>query len=214
MLQQLAWPLVEESLLPPPCVLSCSHIEHTNGSSSPSPSLHPFAVLSLMDRWHPIVYWAKVQCLIGHSSGNWASVYAWPSLNLPPKKGGEEGRRRKRGSEGVGEWAANIDSCSKTKWKKKKEVSPAMGFLAFCFDLSAPGVCISVCAFVCCDGQTPPPHPPRYFLSHLPVIEWTVTAPIIYTHSNTCTQAQYSTRALGLEVISWWWGSNQLRANQ
>ena len=39
-------------------------------------SLPPHALLSLMDRWHPIVYWAKVQCLIGHSSGNWASVSA------------------------------------------------------------------------------------------------------------------------------------------
>lgn len=62
--------------------ISSPHAANTNGCSllmSPSvflsrSLLHTF--LLLMDRWHPIVYWAKVQCLIGHSSGNWASVSA------------------------------------------------------------------------------------------------------------------------------------------
>lgn len=62
--------------------MSSPHAANTNGCSllmSPSVFLShslSHAFLLLMDRWHPIVYWAKVQCLIGHSSGNWASVSA------------------------------------------------------------------------------------------------------------------------------------------
>lgn len=44
-----------------------------------------------------------------------------------------------------------------------------MKFLAFCYDLSAPGVYISVCACLCVAMVEP--SPPLHFLSHLPVIE-------------------------------------------
>lgn len=76
--------------------MSITHAGNTNGCAllmSPSVFLSlSHAFLFLMDRWHAIVYWAKVQCLIGHSSGNWASVSAWPSSILPPKRK-EEGKK-------------------------------------------------------------------------------------------------------------------------
>lgn len=136
MLDQLAWPFAEmsTSLSFPSCVPSCPNIGPTNGFSL-SPS--PHAVLLLMDRWHPIVYWAKVQCLIGHGSGNWASVSAWPSLNLPPKTWGWKGGKRKKEKRGrVEEW---LTTCGQRLFKKDDLRSSVFT------SLTLDSVSISVC---------------------------------------------------------------------
>lgn len=162
-------------------------------------SLSPLAVLSLMDRWHPIVYWAKVQCLIGHSSGNWASVYAWPSLNLPPKK-----RRRGRRQEEKEREEGCMRTASQYRYRKKKlKKRHAMKFLAFCFDLSAPGVYISVCASLCVAMVEPSPPPPFPFSP--PSNRVNCDSPHhIYSPKHEHINTKY-THASGVEVNSWWW---------
>lgn len=156
-------PLAEE--LSHACVSSCRHVGPTNGSSLfLSLFFSPHAVLSLMDRWHPIVYWAKVQCLIGHSSGNWASVSAWPSSNLPPKKkkerkkwrGGRAGRKRKGGRKG-----RRVVSQSRFKKKQKKKLPVQYDFWPSLYtSLTLGSVCVSVCVCIMMVKPNLPPATP------------------------------------------------------
>lgn len=163
-------------------------------------SLSPLAVLSLMDRWHPIVYWAKVQCLIGHSSGNWASVYAWPSLNLPPKKR-RRGRRQeeKEREEGYMRTASQYRFLQKKK-RKKKTCNEIFGLLLW--PLCPWCVHFCVCVFVCCNGWalSPPPFP-----FSPPSNRVNCDSPHhIYSPKHEHINTKY-THASGLEVNSWWW---------